>query len=1312
MKLLSKLLALLLCLFLLLGLCPPTALAAESAADGTVIHIRTADDLADLAKLCALDSWSRGKTFLLERNIDLSHIEFTAIPTFGGTFDGQGHTITGLKLSVLSDTCGLFRYIQSCGVVKNLFVDGSITPKTTKNILGGIVGSNAGTIQNCQFRGNIIGFSTAGGIAGTNEASGQIINCSFSGSVSGEHYIGGIAGQNHGSIVRCENTGNVNITEISPSLDQDRIDLDYLSSTEAAPATTDIGGIAGFSSGIIQSCLNSGPVGYPHTGYNIGGIVGRQTGYLDSCINKGLIQGRKDVGGIAGQMEPQLMLKYDQNTLDRIWTELDTLEAMIDGFLENTSGTAVQLTDKIQGVSDSAATVKNAVTDLSGAFTDWADGNIHHINDASARISWVLERMVPVVDQVESALDLMEQAVDQFSEGLSQSSVAAKFGSEATSEMSLAMSDIQNSAPALRQAVSHFREAIDLLEQSLGNTAVTKRALTDMAAAVEDMTSAFTLITLGLSQLYESMDRVYTWIQTDPNWNKLRDGVGQLRDALGLVLDSMHDISDALEKIINDEDFSEGISLLFSAAKGLAASMEHLNLATEDLLAAYEEFQQDASSPAVQEHLNNAVSDLTDAQEDMTQALADMRNGLELIENSDAILTYLPKLQGYLSDLTDALDAAGTAVDTINEALDELEQSNVPDTETTAIRSALDLIIAGLNNATGAARELSSAFSALANNSDPAALEAALKKVSAALSALEDVISDIEPSMGHLKSAADKLSAAADELAAALDTFSQAGSALSDSIGQMEQAAADIGAILEELTQMPDIQFDDLDSAITDEGDILNTAADRFLTSFNTLNAELRTQSDLLTDDLQAINAQVGVITDLLHLLQQEQTEKESGDLLDDVSDQDSGDSITNGKISACENSGMVDGDLNIAGIVGSIAIEYDFDPEDDLTVKGTRNLDFAFLARTVVLGCVNRGSITAKKSCAGGITGQMELGRVSGCQSYGSVVSSNGSYVGGIAGESYGSIVNCWAKCSLSGNGYVGGIAGLGSLIQGCRTLIDADNNIPFTGAIAGQLTEDGTLENNLFVHHALAGVDGISYESVAQPLAYEAFCALEGIPAEITSFELIFMADGKVVATVPFRYGDSLTQLPDIPEKAAHSARWPERDYSRLTFSYVLEAEYTPYDTALSDGQPLPAFLVDGSFSPDAEVTITEQKTDWSDGKEVTAYTVTVTDKQAAQVFYTLHWRLPDQGKYDLWLLNGSEWIHQSYTPDGSYLLLECVGESVTFVLTEQETPVILLCGLLLAAAAVITVTVILIVKHSKKKRKLQNTAAGKTE
>ena len=207
----SKILSLLLAAVLILSLVAPAALAAESIGS---IYLRTTEDLAELSRNCTLDSWSQGKTVYLEADIDLTGVDFSPIPTFGGTFEGQGHTISGLSITGSGNVRGLFRYIQPTGAVRDLHVSGSIAPSDRKNTLGGLAGENQGTITNCTFSGAVSGADSIGGIAGINEAQGQIINCSFSGSVTGEHYVGGIAGQNGGSITRCANSGSINTTEV------------------------------------------------------------------------------------------------------------------------------------------------------------------------------------------------------------------------------------------------------------------------------------------------------------------------------------------------------------------------------------------------------------------------------------------------------------------------------------------------------------------------------------------------------------------------------------------------------------------------------------------------------------------------------------------------------------------------------------------------------------------------------------------------------------------------------------------------------------------------------------------------------------------------------------------------------------------------------------------------------------------------------------------------------------------------------------------------------------------------------------------
>ena len=103
----------LLALVLVAALCLLCGAAAQPNA--TEIHIYSADDLVQLSKSCKLDTYSQGKTVYLDNDVDLSGSDFVPIPTFGGTFEGQGHTVSGLELSGDASHMGLFRYVQAVG---------------------------------------------------------------------------------------------------------------------------------------------------------------------------------------------------------------------------------------------------------------------------------------------------------------------------------------------------------------------------------------------------------------------------------------------------------------------------------------------------------------------------------------------------------------------------------------------------------------------------------------------------------------------------------------------------------------------------------------------------------------------------------------------------------------------------------------------------------------------------------------------------------------------------------------------------------------------------------------------------------------------------------------------------------------------------------------------------------------------------------------------------------------------------------------------------------------------------------------------
>ena len=115
------------------------------------IEISTPEDLQELAANCIDNDWSRNKIIVLKNDINVSAIEFYGIPTFGGKFEGQGYTISGLRFVQEGSVVGLFRYTQSTAEIEGLHVEGSVQPKGTSTVVGGIVGSNAGTIRNCTF---------------------------------------------------------------------------------------------------------------------------------------------------------------------------------------------------------------------------------------------------------------------------------------------------------------------------------------------------------------------------------------------------------------------------------------------------------------------------------------------------------------------------------------------------------------------------------------------------------------------------------------------------------------------------------------------------------------------------------------------------------------------------------------------------------------------------------------------------------------------------------------------------------------------------------------------------------------------------------------------------------------------------------------------------------------------------------------------------------------------------------------------------------------------------------------------------------
>ena len=183
--------------------------------------VYNADGLMNIAEL--VNGGKSDINITLDTDIDLTGKDWTPIGTdydnsYKGTFDGGGHTITGLTFTTNDEYAGLFGWLNRAGTVKNVVMEGvQITSdQIYGGSIGGVVGYSWGTIENCSVSGSVSGTVYVGGVVGA-QIGGSITGCSSSATVKGMVDVGGVAGQTNSSatLTACYATGNV-IIEMAP----------------------------------------------------------------------------------------------------------------------------------------------------------------------------------------------------------------------------------------------------------------------------------------------------------------------------------------------------------------------------------------------------------------------------------------------------------------------------------------------------------------------------------------------------------------------------------------------------------------------------------------------------------------------------------------------------------------------------------------------------------------------------------------------------------------------------------------------------------------------------------------------------------------------------------------------------------------------------------------------------------------------------------------------------------------------------------------------------------------------------------------
>lgn len=619
MKQIQRGAALLTVLALLCTLTLPAAAASDT------VTLATVQDFTNFSKQCTRDTWSQGITVELTADLDLSGSDFTPVPIFQGTFHGNGHTISGFSFEKKGSKTGLFRTLTASAVVEDLTVEGDLAPQGSASQAGLLVGENYGTVSRCAAQGSVSGQEDIGGLVGLNGESGCIQSCTSAAAVTGVTNVGGITGQNLGTVENSSNTGEIN--------------------TQADQETpTSVGGIAGLSRGTIRGCTNSGAVGYQHVGYNMGGIVGLQSGEISNCSNTAPIQGRKDVGGIAGQFEPNTSLTYGPSPSQQLTNSLSTLFDQLEHFTNQLNDMVSRGVDDAQAIHDSLSAIQDrthaAGTEGRDDFKAMSDQLYQH----TTAISGSLDSLRDDLDQ------FSEKASDQFQEALDQTdtllSKLEKLASQADSGLGKAIRALEGTISAIRDQLQLIRTHRQAMAEELDNV---KQYVADVAR----------LIAAG--QFEQALQLPFPSLDLTGHVQAIAGALKEIPRLAAKLPGQWNDIHDQTSQALGQtgQDIDRALNALYEALTALNEAGDHF-------------------SSDLQEDLD-AVNQKADAIRDLLKTYTDTLG--------DKAQSALDDIDGELTAIQDRVDSMTQAAGADNDALHATSQAIFDDME--AVRQAI-----------------------------------------------------------------------------------------------------------------------------------------------------------------------------------------------------------------------------------------------------------------------------------------------------------------------------------------------------------------------------------------------------------------------------------------------------------------------------------------------------------------------------------------------------------------------------------------------------------------------------------------------
>ncbi len=804
---------------------------------------------------------------------------------------------------------------------------------------------------------------------------------------------------------------------------------------------------------------------------------------------------------------------------------------------------------------------------------------------------------------------------------------------------------------------------------------------------------------------------------------KLDDDIEEIKDKLSDKVDELLDGKGFFSRLFEDEDGNPGIL----APNGVLA--KNSTRLTDKLIESLDKV--DDSSEATRKALDStadALDKVGDASDKMANSVDKITDSVEansksldgLIEKANDSMGRLTDSSVSLSDkakedlgrlnssVTDAVDSFKSVTDEVNEATDSVEE---------LLNTLDDSAELGIDDRK---RIIDEAIEKL-DSIDTDKIDDTLKKLG---NASEDIGNSIKDLNNGISSDTSDL---VSDITAPLKTFKRI---VDDSASELNRIKTRIASMKERLKKLRENIKDDVDEKVSN---IVNTAwldpftVDVYAAEEISEDNDVKNIVDKIIDGETLQDAVKDVINIDISLYRQV-----------------GGEDADNALVRYCINNGSAYADSCGGGIVGFMGVESLFKQGEELTFSDGTPFTDGMSIKAVVEECVNKGSAEVKKDNVGGIVGSFDMGIVKNCLDNGKLNSTEGGFVGGIAGYAIAEIEKCVAISELGGKSDVGGIVGKGRDITLCYAMPTVVGTPERVGAVAG--SADGTVTDNYYIDEGLGGISGAGYGKSAEPLKPSEMVGrgilptkMEGFTEEdwfmqegdsylpqirplaentavsvgavikqlssecaLFHFKADFMLDGKVIKTINAEYGSVLSQtdIPQLEKRNGFTPHWDKDITKPILRNTVFTAIYEDATMTVSSGEEPPVMLVEGNFSEGSVLNYEKIETDDSyKGYDARAtYSFTITPWNSTIGTIKVHIRDEKGDAIGVRSNDGNKVIQAKR--EGSYLVFE-LDKPESFTVLKKPTDIkrYVLIGF---GAVIVSALFILFLRRIGKKRK----------